>query len=186
MNVEVVEANDAEQAILRNLFTYYFQDMAQYDDGIRINEFGLPVWHSFLDAHPRTHEEMVTANWWIRDSCHRFLIRADGIPAGFVIVNAGPHFLPEGIDYDIQDFFILAKFRRQGVGRTAAKTVFATFRGRWEVIQLARNAPAIAFWNRVVAEVTDGHYEVLDNGARQRFRNDNPVGERAIQPLKNA
>ena len=38
-------------------------------------------------------------------------------------------------------------------------------------VQLARNAPAIAFWNHVIGEYTGGSYVRLDDGARQRFRN---------------
>ena len=145
--------------------------MSEYDDGIVVNAYGLPVWAGFEGTQPRSHEESVAYNWWIRDSCIPFLIRADGTPAGFVFVNRGPYFLPEGVDYDIQDFFVAAIFRRMGVGRTAARAVFETFRGRWEVVQLARNAPAIAFWNHVIGEYTGGNYERLDDGVRQRFRN---------------
>lgn len=172
MEVVVNMADEEEKAIIRSLFSYYFHDMSQYDPGILINEYGLPVWHGFDAPQPRTHEECIAFNWWIRDSCIPHLIRADGVPAGFVFVNAGPHFLPEGVDYDVQDFFITAKFRRRGVGRLAALAVFERYRGRWEVVQLAANAPAIAFWNQVVGEYTGGNYDVLDGGARQRFCND--------------
>lgn len=172
MLVTVEAANAEERQIVRTLFSYYFQDMAQYDDGIVINAFGLPVWAGFDGEQPKTHEEMIAFNWWIRDSCHSFLIRTDGVPAGFAFVNPGPAFVAPDIDFDVQDFFVLAKFRGQGVGRAAAKMVFDKFRGRWEVFQLARNAPAIAFWNRLIGEYTDGNFKVLDDGARQRFRND--------------
>lgn len=172
MHVEVTQATPDEMAIIRNMFALYFHDMSEYDDGIVMNAYGLPVWAGFEGTQPRTLAESVAFNWWIRDSCHPFLIRADGQPAGFVFVNAGPYFLAEDVDYDVQDFFIAAKYRRKGVGRAAARAVFEKFRGRWEVFQLARNTPAIAFWNRVIGEYTGGSYERFEGGARQRFRND--------------
>ncbi len=173
VKVDVREAaSDAEEAIVRNLFSYYFEAMSEYDPGIAINAYGLPVWTGFTGPTPRTHDEAVTFNWWIRDSCRRFLIYADDTPAGFVIVNSGPHFIAPDVDFDVQDFFVLAKFRRRGVGEAAARAIFDRFRGWWEVVQLARNAPAIAFWNGVVGAYTGGDYETLDAGARQRFRND--------------
>ena len=113
-----------------------------------------------------------TYNWWIRDRCRQYLILADGHPAGFVIINPGPR-ASAGltVDYELLDFFIAHKYRRQGVGRQAARLAFDRFQGRWEVAQLAGNAPAVAFWNRVIAAYTRGEYETLDDGARQRFRN---------------
>jgi hypothetical protein len=39
------------------------------------------------------------------------------------------------------------------------------------VFELARNAPALAFWHRIIGEYTDGRYEDLDGGTQQRFAN---------------
>lgn len=171
VNVTLSEVTQETLPVLRNMFTVYFSELSQWDDGLALNEYGLPVWTAFGGAQPRTHEECVTYNWWIRGDCRLFLILADGHPAGFVIVNPGPQFLPDGVDFDIQDFFVAHKYRRLGVGRRAARAAFALFQGRWEVVQLAGNTPAITFWNHVVSEYTAGIYETLDGGARQRFRN---------------
>ena len=171
MEVTLDEETHETAHVLRNMSTVYFSELSAWDDGLALNEHGLPVWAAFGGTPPRTHEECAAYNWWIRDGCRRFLIRADGQAAGFVIVNPGPRALPDGVDYDIQDFFVAHKYRRRGVGRRAALAAFGRFRGRWEVVQLAGNAPAVAFWNRVIAEHTGGDYERLDGGARQRFRN---------------
>ncbi len=172
MQVTLAEETEETAQTVRNLFTVYFSELSQWDDLLALNEWGLPVWTAFGVPMPRTHDECAAYNWWIRGDCRRFLIYADGKVAGFVIVNPGPQFLPPDTDFEVLDFFVAHKHRRRGVGEAAARAVFDQFRGRWEVEQLAGNLPAVAFWNRVVQGYTGGHYERLDDGARQRFRSD--------------
>ena len=171
MQVEVTEATGEDRQIVRNMFLFYFHDLAQWDEGLAINAYGLPVWKAFGDPTPRTPEEAVTYNWWIRDECRLFLICVDDYPAGFAIINAQAKNLPPNIDVDMLDFFIASKYRRKGIGRIAARSLFDLFPGRWEVAQLADNAAAIGFWHRVIGEYTGGNYETLDESARQRFDN---------------
>ena len=116
------ETEDTAQA-LRNLFTVYFSELSQWDDLVKLNEWGLPVWTAFGVPMPRTHEECADYNWWIRGGCRRFLMQADGKIAGFVIVNADPRFLPPDTDWEVLDFFVAHKYRRAGVGQAAAQAV---------------------------------------------------------------
>ena len=57
-----------------------------------------------------------------------------------------------GVRFRLAEFFILKRYRRTGVGRQAARALFDRFRGRWQLSILARNAPAIAFWRRVLGD----------------------------------
>ena len=171
MKIQLEVVTEETKHILRNMFTVYFSELSAWDKFVDFNEHGLPVWTAFDMPQPRTHEECVDYNWWIRDSCELLLITADSRPAGFVIINTGPGDLPPEIDFDLLDFFIAHKYRRQGVGREAARRSFDRHRGRWEVAELTGNIAAVAFWNRVVGDYTGGHYLRLDNGARQQFEN---------------
>jgi predicted acetyltransferase len=56
----------------------------------------------------------------------------------------------------MQEFFVLRKFRRRGVGRRVALDLFARYAGPWRVEQLSGNAPAVLFWRRVIADHTRG------------------------------
>ena len=58
----------------------------------------------------------------------------------------------------IADFFVLRRYRRQGVGRTAAMLLFDRFPGAWEVSSGADNVPGHVFWRGVVDHYTGGHY----------------------------
>ncbi|GAB4202387.1 MAG: hypothetical protein OHK0022_25530 [Roseiflexaceae bacterium] len=176
MDVTLVRVGPDEAHVLRHLFVAYFYDMSQYDDQLLINRHGLPVWAPGgveAEQTPRTHEECARFNWWVRDECEQYLIRADGRLAGFVIIACAPMaHMPAGIDYELMDFYIAPPFRRQGVGRHAAPLAFDLHRGAWVVYQLARNLPARAFWQGAVSAYTGGRYENLDGGTEQRFRND--------------
>ena len=83
------------------------------------------------------------------------MLRAGEETAGFVLVRAD---IEEG-DYEIGEFFVLRKFRGQGVGERIARQLFDRFRGRWEVMQLVRNAPAVAFWRRVIDRYSGGNFK---------------------------
>ncbi|MGB0921056.1 MAG: hypothetical protein ACPG06_07400 [Alphaproteobacteria bacterium] len=69
--------------------------------------------------------------------------------AGFALVNA---WSPSGrdTDYVVAEFHVLRKFRRTGLGMTAAHKLFEALPGTWELGILDDNVGARAFWPKVV------------------------------------
>jgi predicted acetyltransferase len=171
MNVTLTLAVGQETQIVKNMFTAYFFDLSQYDPNLVINEYGLPTWLPFGLPGPKTLPECAEFNWWIRDECELYLIQVDGNPAGFTIILTNIDHLAEGVEVEILDFYIAPKYRRQGVGRLAALAAFETHHGRWQVFQLAKNAPAITFWHQIIAEYTNSNYESLEEGTQEQFTN---------------
>jgi predicted acetyltransferase len=75
-------------------------------------------------------------------------------PVGFAIVRR------TGKDrFDMEQFFVLRKIRRTGIGCEAAKMLFREFSGHWTVEQIAPNKAAQSFWRRVISDYTDGNFE---------------------------
>nr|WP_283771293.1 GNAT family N-acetyltransferase [Paenibacillus sp. J45TS6] len=67
----------------------------------------------------------------------------------------------------LSHFFILRKFRRMGVGRKAAISLFKGSKGVWELCQLEGNIPAQKFWDQIIDEVSYGEVQVkTENGRR--------------------
>jgi predicted acetyltransferase len=66
----------------------------------------------------------------------------------------------------MSDFFVLRKYRGQGVGKQAAFNIFDMFPSAWEIRQIRGNHPANQFWYNVINEYTDGRYteEYLNEG----------------------
>ncbi|MDX1934944.1 MAG: GNAT family N-acetyltransferase [Capsulimonadales bacterium] len=187
MQIELVPAHSGDRALaLSHFFVAFFHDLSQFDRQIVVNRYGLPCWEPTLIAcgtdGPKTAEECARFNWWVRDQADRTLFLADGVPAGFAIVLSRHPPLPDDVDHELMDFYIAPKFRRQGVGRIAARALFDRQPGRWQVFQLERNAPAIAFWHRVIGEYTGDHYLSLDNGTQQRFDNSDRAPAKETRP----
>jgi predicted acetyltransferase len=81
--------------------------------------------------------------------------------AGLVLVRAVEE---DGIlVHHMAEFFILRKYRRQGAGRQSAFMAFDLFPGVWHVSELAENAPAQAFWRRIIHEYTGGDFSEIPN-----------------------
>ena len=166
MNVQVTPATRDDEPRLRALLELYVYDFSEMlgldvgDDG----RFKLPPLERYF-AGAR---------------CHAFLTRADDKLAGFALVEQRSRLSGDEAVTDMAEFFVMRKYRRQGVGERAATWLFDRFTGRWEVRQRAANHAATAFWRRAIGRYTRGDFEelVVDDerwrGPVQRF--DSPSG----------
>lgn len=113
------------------------------------------LWDQDLDAHGEYGYAL--DRYFGRPTCHAFLARVDGRFAGFALVDDATKVAGPG--YWIDQFFVLKKYRCQGLGRAMAAHVFAELPGYWEAGQMTANLPAQRFWRGVIAERTGGRYE---------------------------
>ncbi len=97
--------------------------------------------------------------YWEKENRHPYFIKVDGEIAGFALVN-GHTIVCKGAS-NLAEFYVLSKFRKCGVGRSAAKAVFAKFPGKWEVRQIAENPIAHIFWNKVINEYSNGKFQEI-------------------------
>ena len=95
-----------------------------------------------------THQEAAEALalYWLEPGRRPYLIRVDGQVAGFALVRA----LERPGLHELAEFYVGQAFRRQGVGRAAAWTLFEGQPGDWQLNVLTGNRNALAFWLRVV------------------------------------
>ncbi len=73
-------------------------------------------------------------------------------PAGFVIRG-----IIDGRS-DIAEFYILPCYRRKGLGKEFAFTIFDLFPGTWQVRQIQTAKEATSFWRATIHEYTHGNY----------------------------
>jgi predicted acetyltransferase len=76
--------------------------------------------------------------------------------AGFALV--GPAVVTRKEGKWMEQFFILRRFRRSGVGFALAEHVLRAHPGPWEVGQMPDNQAAQAFWRSAIARFTSGAY----------------------------
>ncbi len=108
------------------------------------------------DAHGTFGYPYLDAYWSERGR-HPYLIRADGKWVGFALVNKWSPIA--GADWAIAEFFVIAPYRRRGIGERAAREVFAHHKGTWHVAEMRENRAARAFWRKVIGRSTSQRYE---------------------------
>jgi predicted acetyltransferase len=100
---------------------------------------------------------------------HAFLLRVERRLAGFVLLDEKSRITGDPDVMDVAEFFVLRKYRRAGVGTSAAIRAFDLFPRKWEVRQTASNVVATAFWRKTIAAYTHGRFEeVVWNDERWR------------------
>lgn len=141
--MELISVSFEKKMILRNLMELYQYDTSEFeDDGESdMNEYGL-FDYKYLD------------HYWTEEGRFPFFIMQSGKLAGFVLVREIRDC--ESLKFSIAEFFILRKYRGQGIGREAAYKVFEIFKGGWSVSWLENNLPAKTFWTKVVGEYSNG------------------------------
>lgn len=144
MEIELIPVTVEEKETLSNLYQFYNYDFSPYtnedlnDDGT----YGVNI-DFYEEGDPR----------W-----NPYFIVSSGAIVGFLVV------LFENLDTDpdpthvIYDFMILKKYRRNGIGRNAAKQAFGLFNANWKVAQMESNTTAISFWRNVISEYSKNSY----------------------------
>jgi predicted acetyltransferase len=159
MNFKLIKASSEHENVVKNLMQFYYYDFSEYlkydveDDGLfppypNMEDY----WASGIDKFP-------------------YIIKNEKKYAGFVLVRRIK--TEERNYFSIAEFFILRKYRLQGIGKAVAVEIFNLHRGEWEVYQKESNKPAQLFWNKTIKEYTKGQFsERFDNGRFiQNFEN---------------
>ena len=142
--LEVARATSSERLILRHLMQLYNYDFTEFDDA-DVDEFGL-YRYDYID------------HYWTDADRHAYLVRVTGKLAGFALIRIET--LENGARRtNMSEFFIMRKYRGQGVGAAVARHLFDRYPGPWEVAELVSNLPAQAFWRKVIGRYTEGQFE---------------------------
>jgi predicted acetyltransferase len=144
LKIELIEIEESEKSVLRQLIELYSYDFSEYDD-VDVNKHGF-YGYTYLDYY------------WTEDARHPFFIRVNGKLAGFVLISNFSYVLNTSEARSVTEFFVMRKYRRKGVGKSVAIQVFDKFPGKWEVIQHEDNEPSKIFWEKVINEYTSGNF----------------------------
>lgn len=98
-----------------------------------------------------------------------YLFRVDGQLAGLAVVRTCDAVDGSGEVTDMEQFFVMRKYRRRGVGEAAATTLFDRYPGRWQVRERHNNFPAQAFWRAIIGRHTNSRFTELSG-------EENPTG----------
>ena len=82
--------------------------------------------------------------------------------------------LIEKVDWNIGEFFILAKFQSIGVGSQVARDIFSNFLGKWSVSVMPENIKAVKFWRKIIDDVSSGSFTEVFKTATELTTANNP------------
>ena len=135
------EATSADRLPLFRMLELYQHDLSD-------------IWDQDLDVHGEYGYAL--DRFWQEEDCHAFVALLNGYYAGFALVDRATKIAASG--HWMDQFFVLKKYRRAGVGKELALNVFSSLPGYWEVGQMTKNLPAQRFWKKVISEHTGGAY----------------------------
>lgn len=148
-NINLVPATLDDYPTLQNLARFYVYDMSIYCGS-------LPGWECPEDGLYQSYD---FKKYFIEKDRHPFLIRVDKELAGFVLLNKIGT-IPD-IDWNLGEFFVLAKFQQQGVGQQVAKQLWRRFPGKWEISALPQNERGLHFWRKCIKEFTKNQFSEI-------------------------
>lgn len=133
---ELVPATPDQEPILANLLELYLHDFSEFHDLLVApnGRFGYPNLRLY----------------WNNPGRHAFLLRVDNELAGFALIKKVPDASTDQSAWDMAEFFILRRYRRNGIGTRAAHEVWKRFPGPWQVRAMQSNQPAIHFWTHAI------------------------------------
>jgi len=143
MNIKIINAIPEDFTVVKNLVAYYIYDMSEFM-GWNCNTTG--QWNGCGDL----------PDYWEKPNHHPYLIKVNENIAGFAMVRRFPN---ETQRFEIGEFFVIRKFKGQGVGKFAAFWLFNAFSGLWIVRVLDENSRARGFCRNVISEYTDGNFK---------------------------
>ena len=147
MVIDLVPVKEKEKYILANLLEFYQYEFSEFD-GFQLDETG-KFGYKYLD------------NYWQEKERFPFFIKVNDKLGGFVLVNNYTYASKDKQTKTIAEFFVLKKYRRQGVGKQAAILIFNMYPGRWELRETNQNKQAQKFWRNVIEEYTQGDYQEI-------------------------
>lgn len=143
--MQLVKATIADYQTIQNMARFYVYDRTKYM-GWECPENGM-------------FECIDFKHYFENDSEQAFLIRVNDELAGFILLDK--IVLTEQVDWNIGEFFVLAKFQGKGIAGQAAKEIFRQFPGKWSVAVMPENIKAVNFWRKIITDVSGDNFEEI-------------------------
>ncbi|WP_172251427.1 GNAT family N-acetyltransferase [Saccharibacillus deserti] len=137
MDVEIGRISKDQKDKFLNLYNLYLYDLSQYtgEDPQENGQFDPTNTYLYLE----------------RDELYPFFIKYEEKTVGFILV-CSPPFVAGGVDYTIQELFLLRKYRGLNIASKGVAKVLGQFKGKISISQLEANKPAVYFWRKYYRE----------------------------------
>ncbi len=145
--VNLSQATLVDYPVIQNMARFYVYDLSR-ECGFISEDWACPADGLY---------ESFDFKCYFEDSSRRaYLVKVENELAGFALLNQ------EGIspetDWNMGEFFILAKFQGKGIAQYVAHQLWKKHPGFWEVSVIPENEKALNFWRKAVSSVSHGDY----------------------------
>lgn len=148
-DITILPATLVDYPLIKNMGRFYVYDMSRYC-GFTSDEY------SWALPQDGLYETGDYKKYFTEADQKAYLVKVNEEIAGFALLNkVGTH---DKIDWNMGEFFIIARFQNKGVGGQVAKQIWQSHTGLWEVSVIPENKPALIFWRKVINEFTKGEY----------------------------
>lgn len=144
---QLVPASINDYPTVQNMARFYVYDMSRYC-GFISEDWACPTDGLYESYDFKSYFEDPTRE--------AFLVKIANELAGFVLLNRLG--TSSQTDWNMGEFFIIAKFQGKGVAMQVAHQIWETHPGQWEICIMPENKPALVFWRKVVSHSTQGNY----------------------------
>ena len=166
-NFRIARVDRTADDVLGNLFEHYLHDMAQ--------------WFEFDTGTDGSYSYATHAIW---DAYDVYFAYADSIPIGFALIGSAAAWTDDSATRDMDEFFVIRRYRRHGVGREFANHLWNQYPGSWLVRVMQGNLPALPFWREIIAARAGGAFKEDVRTANERvwsyFTFDSSTSSRTI------
>jgi len=147
-SVQLMKATLADYQAIQNMARFYVYDMSRYC-GYISDEWALPK--------DGLYESYDFKNYFTDEARDAFLVKIKDELAGFVLLKKMGALADT--EWQMSEFFILAKFQGTGIASEVANQIWKTHPERWEVSVIPENKRALSFWRNTISNFTKGHYK---------------------------
>ena len=152
--------------MLINLYEKYAYEWTQYNPR-DVNKSGLYTDERYdFDCYMQADRK-----------CVAYFIEVDDNLAGFALIYDKPEFEDEETDYIINEFFVMYKYRRLGIGRKAVFEILDKQRGKWCLYYNPKNTASVQFWGNVIHDYMDGRYKLVKSHPQCIYSSDGTLGD---------
>ena len=147
--VRLDPATEADAQTLANLLELYIHDLSAAFPSVE------------LGADGRFGYPKLSLYWSEPERRFAFIVRYEGRIVGFAFATLGSPATDDPDVSDVAEFFVIRRYRRNGVGREAAKLLWTLRPGKWTVRVSENNSSGLPFWASVVEEISAGQSQIL-------------------------
>lgn len=145
--ISIINATLDDYPCIQNMARFYVYDLSR-ECGSISSDWEIP--------EDGLYECFDFKSYFEESSRKAYLIKVYDEIAGFVLLNQATENSEN--NWNMGEFFIIAKFQGQGIASRVAKEIWNMHPGKWEVSVIPNNKSALNFWGKAISEFTSGTF----------------------------